>query len=238
MQASAEDQTAAQSSHLLDSSYDPFWGNAIALLDQLKERQLLNLDLHTAGVGELVLLKGQLKILDLRMLQQGWDMPMIMSKLGLGDISNMTHAQIENNKLAMEIIKLLPHTVQAQIYCPAEEGREFSAAWMTLDPQSMVVSSGDILMKYGDSVPGTWNVLAIKDALIDQGPVIDLERIAKTKEIGWENAANERHTTIIALLAEILAPVARKVMGRPGIYYGVTPILAFREIRTAEPTNV
>lgn len=230
VQGAAEDQIGEQWGRAVAGDYDPFWGNALALIDYLKDKKLLRYDLHYAGIGELVMLKGDLKILDLRLLQEGWNMPMIMSKLGLGDTSNMTQQQIDNNKLAMEIIKLLPHTVQAQIYCPEEGERKFSAAWMTLDPAGMVVPPGDILMKYGNRISGTWSMLAIKDALLDSGPVIDFDQINKTREIGWEKAADEKHTTIISLLTEILAPVARKVMGRPGIYYGVTPILVFREI--------
>ncbi len=85
-----------------DRSYDPFWGNALTLLKYLEERKLLKRNMREAGVGQLVMLEGTLKILDLRILQGGWDMPTIVSKFGYGDTSNMTTKQIQDNQLALE----------------------------------------------------------------------------------------------------------------------------------------
>ncbi len=85
-------------------------------------------------------------------------------------------------------------------------------------------------MKYGDRVPGTWNMIAIKDAPVDGGPIVNTALAAQTATKGWATVADENHSTVLAMFAEFLSPIARKAMGRPGAYFGVTPIMIFREI--------
>ena len=79
----------------------------------------------------------------------------------------------------------------------------------------VAIFMSDIMTKYGHVLQGAWKMLAIKDAAIDSGPMIDTE-LQELIKVNWDQAAEKRHSTVLALLAEIIARVARKTMGRPG----------------------
>jgi hypothetical protein len=222
-----------EAGHQSEETYDPFWTGAISLLDHLAGRGLLKRDLWVASIGQLVLLSGNLQILDLRVPKAAWEVPMLAAKFGIGDTAQMTRAQIEENSLGMEIIKLFPHTIQARLVCSTVDDIRGSASWMTLNPDAMVVPPEDIILKYGHWIPGEWKALAIKDADFDAGPNIDKELENSIRTQGWEKTATERHSTGMSMLAEILAPYGRKVLGRPGAFFGVTPIMIFREVLSA-----
>jgi hypothetical protein len=230
VKGSAGTDLSMQSGQQSEETYDPFWTGAVTLLDQLKIREILQSDMHKAGIGQLVLLSGTIKILDLRVLKAIWDIPSLKAKFGIGDSSKMSPEQAAENELTLEFIKVMPHTVQAEFYCSETSGSPFSASWMMLDPEAMVVPPGDVLMKYGHHVPGIWNILAIKDAPVDNGPILNEELMQQAAETNWGEVATKRHSTALALIAEFLAPAARRAMGRPGAYYGVTPIMIFRQV--------
>ena len=169
---------------------------------------------------------------DLRVVKGVLNSPVLAEKFGIGNNARVTPEQIAENALALEFVKVMPHTVQAEIRCPPEGDRKFSAAWMTLDPSAMVVAPDDILMKYGHKVPGPWKMLAIKDASLDDGAAPDAGLVQLLSTKNFEQVAEERHTTSLALIAEFCAPLARRAMGRPRLFYGVTPIMIFREVGT------
>jgi hypothetical protein len=214
-----------------EETYDPFWVGAVSLLDHLEGRSLLKSDMHDAGIGQLVLVSGNLRFFDLRMIKEVFQVPKLAARFGIGDTTRITPEKAEENALVLELVKIMPHTVQAQVFCREQPDKAFSAAWMTLDPTSMVVPPQDILVKYGHWVAGDWKVLAIKDAPVDAGPQTDPELMQLFQTMDFGDAAAKRHSTPVAILAEFLAPIARKAMGRPGLFYGVTPIMIFREVR-------
>jgi hypothetical protein len=221
---------SAEMAEQSEETYDPFWTGAISLLDHLERRNLLKIDMQHAGIGQLVLVSGTLRLFDLRMMEELFKVPKLAARFGVGDTSQMTPEKAEENALLLELIKIMPHTVQAQVFCPEQPGRAFSAAWMTLDPAAMVIPPQDILVKYGNWIAGDWKVLAIKDAPVDAGPQIDPELLQLFNTMDFGDAAEKRHSTPVAILAEFLAPIARKAMGRPGAFYGVTPVMIFREV--------
>jgi hypothetical protein len=212
-----------------EETYDPFWASAVSLLDHLNGRNLLNQDMHNAGIGQLVLVSGRLRLLDLRIVKDAFLVPKLAARFGIGDTTRMTPEKVEENTLALELVRIMPHTVQAQIFCPQQDDKAFSASWMTLDPAALVVPAADLLVKYGHWV-GDWKLLAIKDAPVDGGPQADPELVQMFKTMDFGDAGEKRHSTPIAIFAEYLAPIARKAMGRHGSFYGVTPIMIFREI--------
>jgi hypothetical protein len=229
IKGTAGGNTSAEMTEHSEETYDPFWTGAISLLDHLERRNLLKIDMHDAAIGQLVLVSGDFSLVDLRVVKGILNSPILAEKFGVGNTAKLTAEQAAENALTLEFVKVMPHTVQAEIRCQAEEGRKFSAAWMTLDPMAMVVPPDDILMKYGHKV-GRWKMLAIKDASIDDGATPDAELVRLLATKNFAQAAEERHTTSLALIAEFCAPFARKVMGRPSLFYGVTPIMIFRHV--------
>ncbi|MEE3625416.1 hypothetical protein UCD39_15685 [Nitrospirillum sp. BR 11752] len=226
LKADLEKISGGQSIASFERVYDPLWGNAINFIKYLEGMKLIHESIHNANIGQFVSFSGILKILDLKMLKDAWGMPNVISQIIIGNTSSMTEQQIKENELASDIIKLFPLTLQAYMY---EPGENFSASWMNLDPECMVVPADNIIMKYGVTVQGTWKVIGIKDAYVDTVESNDLtfDSIRGRK---WEDIASERHSTVIAIFAEILSSMARKGLGRPKIYYGITPILIYREI--------
>src|SRR5262249_51515967 len=148
----------------------------------------------------------------------------------VGNTAGKTQAEADDSALTLEFAKGMPHTVQAQIHCLQQGELPASFSWMILDPAGLVIPPGDILMKYGQHVPGLWSLLAIKDADPDIVAPVDEQLKQDLASGSWTTAALKRHTTPFSLIADTLAPRARAVMGRPGAYFGVTPIMIFQEI--------
>ncbi len=57
--------------------YDPLWTNARVLLDYLAERDMIQRDIWEARMGQFVLAKGSIVVLDLGMLKNVWVKPTI-----------------------------------------------------------------------------------------------------------------------------------------------------------------
>lgn len=221
--------TSSEQGRESEEIYDPFWTGAITLLDHLEKRNLLKRDMHEATVGQLVLVSGHLLLLDLRVLEAVWQNAKLTNYF-VGNTAGRTPQEIEDSSLTFEFVKSMPHTVQARIHCPKEGDKAASLSWMTLQPSELVIPPNDILMKYGADVPGIWSMLAIKDATPDKISPIDPDLQKELATTNWGVAAEKRHTTTLALLAQTLAPRARAAMGRPAGFYGVTPIMIFREL--------
>jgi hypothetical protein len=216
------DQSAAR-------TYDPLWANALALLDHLQQRAMLTSNVHVANVGQFVLATGPLKVLNVKLLESIWGTSAASQMNALNTAALSAQEQV-NNLLGLEIIQRMPHMIQAQLLAQQEPA---SLSWMALDEDNLIVPASTLMMKYGPWIGGDWSVLAIKDAELDNGPVIDAE-LGGLMGGDWEAAADARSSTPFALLAEMIAPIARRMMGRPAGFYGLTPVLIFREVNAAQ----
>jgi len=66
---------------------------------------------------------------------------------------------------------------------------------------------------------------------LDSGPYTDPDVASAIGGGGnLEELAAQKSSSPLALLTEYLTPMARKIMGRHGSFFGVTPLLIFREI--------
>ena len=126
--------------------YDPLWTNALTFLDYLAERNLIQRDFNSAGIGQIVLSSGKLHIRDLNLIKQAMALP----SLGLlpAEGTENSSRQAKRNrarqkakdpeadpqqKLGIEILSLFPHSVQAQVV--SEDG----TIWCTLNEDLMSV---------------------------------------------------------------------------------------------------
>jgi hypothetical protein len=217
--------------------YDPLWANAREILDYPTERDMIERSLDVARIGQFVLVSGALAVLDLPMLQQLWELPIVRSTIAAGNratpdpsrpasqmqsrADRKRHRQqsskptIADNpvQFMIDIIKYLPHLIQAGIKTEAGD-----SVWCSLREESLVVSSADLMLKHGTVLSGIWNILGILDALPDdpgdQSP--DLSAVLEDAPL-----ANP---------ARALGPMVRQLMGRPTRAYGITPLLIFREV--------
>lgn len=228
VEGGVEEVATEQSSVMMDGTYDPFWTNALSLLDYLQEHKLLHADAHTARVGQLVLLTGSLKIINTKLVEKMMTTSAVAAQFKR-NLQKLPKEEAEKQKLQLEVVKLFPHVTQAHFYAQHKDNRLVSASWLALDETSLVIPPEHLLLNHGSWIAGDWTTLAIKTAGLDMGGALpeDLQ-----KKIGEdiEAAAREQHTTVIGMMAEALAPIARSMMGRPGGYFGLTPIMIFRQI--------
>jgi hypothetical protein len=201
-------ETAASESvtEALTTTYDPLWANALALLDHLSQHGLIHRDITKASIGQFVLTRGELDVVNLGTLHAAWTENPIRKLITSGVRGKEPRAQME---AGFSFIRMLPHSIQAVL-------RGEITVWCCLRSDGMTTPVDDLLLKHGVAVSGKWSLLGILDAVPDPGaPAVE-------PPIGPEDS--------MATLMRALAPLARQVLGRPPGHYGVTPLLILREI--------
>lgn len=218
--------------------YDPMWANARALLDLMDERRMIQRDLASAQIGQIVLVSGSLDVYDLKIMSGFWGLASLrkiiaaarnsLPKLSNAQKSTAAGKQImselqaaekasrDGMEIFMEMAPNLPHSTHAVIRTNTEE-----QLWGSLDPSGLSMAPSDILLKHGIKVPGVWVILGILDAAPEP-----LEVRNRPQTPGGEEMA--------AKLFETLVPVIRSFFGRPENAYGITPLLIFRETTAPE----
>lgn len=233
MTRSASDEHSKESQRI----YDPMWTNARALLDYLDEAGRLQRNLETAQIGQFVLVSGALSISDLQLMEQTWRLESVKS-LMLGGITNqfqlpeIPKGQRNNPELLaakrtveqavktlkdganlfFDLIKILPHTIQARLVGDAP-------VWCSLSREGMTFDASDIVLKYGTQIPGTWHFLGILDAIPEDSALL------QDQNTEWGQGEE-----MAAKMMGIIAPITRNFLGRPTNFYGITPLLIFRVV--------
>lgn len=220
---SFETKTAQSAKH----EYDPAWLIPLTVMDRLDELGRLHRDLLSAPIGALVLIEGQLEVLDIRMLHNLWT-PLIAlfqaqveaSPIPDGPKAQRHLAEQQKKKIIKDmtaqfahipdILKGLPHAIQATVNAGGDQ------AWCTLSVDNLVVGTDDLALKHGTQVQGSWYLLGILDALPDQpAPPVALKSEA-------DNSIKNVLRTVIGM--------GRTFFGRPADCFGVTPVLIFRAL--------
>lgn len=232
---SSEDNASGARTDNAARTYDPRWVNALNLLDHLNQRGMIRRGIENSSLGEFVLESGTLSVIDMLFLKGAWESPHIRKQvIEGGQISREgknsaqyraeLQAHRDNTEVGFELIKIMPHSVQAQLMAQ-------HLSWMTLDGASLTVPAGDLALKHGVTLAGVWHVLGVVDAAPDEGASLDLANALGRIDI--MQAAAALMSTPVGLMAQALSPASRIFMGRPPQAYGMTPILIFREIQTA-----
>jgi hypothetical protein len=222
----AETESAQEGS---ERTYDPIWTNALSLLDLLEQRGMTRRGARDAHFGEVVLVQGTLHVLDITMLKGAWELPsvraMILSGVEnepVGDQSNRhqrrssprqppKNAAPDPISLALDLLGLLPHSVQARIESLDE------VVWASLKKEGLVTPSTDLTLNHGVQIPGKWAMIGVLDARPD---VLNTE----------VDAASQLTNGVAATMLSALAPATRLTLGRPAHAFGMTPLLIFRQI--------
>jgi hypothetical protein len=230
LERSPEDQGSDTSERV----YDPLWTNARVLLDYLDERQMIERDITGGRLGQFVLASGRLAITDLAIFRALMELPSIRRILDHGSSSQPEGNRAERKRqeamarktsapsgvpqMAIDMLSVLPHTIQARFY---HDG--VAQIWCSLETNSLVTSSGDILLKHGVVMSGEWFVLGILDAIPAQGD--DDDGVGLIGEIGEEQTGE-----LAAKVMVTLVPFTRQFLGRPKNAFGMTPLLIFRQV--------
>lgn len=223
-------ETAVGMSEGYAKVFDPYWANARAFLDHLSERDMLQRDFHQAEIGQFVLAKGWLSVLDLAMFKDAWKLPAIQRKAKEGVsttklVSQMTAAEKaahkelkENTEMMLEMIQIMPHSVHASLITSDESP---SMLWCTLKEEYLVTPASDIVLAHGALMPGEWSIVGILNASPEYTPL--------------EPSLNDEGTpgllqSVVGQLSKTIAPIVRLALGRPAVASAITPLLIFREV--------
>lgn len=209
--------------------YDPLWTNALALLDYLAERHLLQRDISKAQLGQIVLVSGKLSIRDLKMAKDILHAPALRKALVRGlSKSTETNTPVElelktpneRTDFVLGMLNLLPHSVQLSLQ--AKDG----TFWGTLNEGAITGTPSDLVAKYGNHIPGEWSIVGILDGLPDdQDPSV---KAASDKQKPEDTSADPQKAMFG--LVDRFTDITRKLLGRPQKTYAITPLLIFREV--------
>ncbi|SFL17852.1 hypothetical protein [Methylorubrum salsuginis] len=219
--------------------FDPQWLSPLNLLDELQRRDLIKKDIPNSRIGSFILSTGQILLLDLGLLKTSWDKPVIQKliKAGMNDTTpapalSRAERRALGNKgesgknsefdLLIALLSILPHALQMRLV----NGE--CSLWCTLNEESLIGKSSDLLLKHGALLDGEWNILGVLDATPwdpnyknDDGESAE-DILAKVAE------------TAVGQIAARLFHASRGIIGRPPMSYGITPILIFREVTTED----
>jgi hypothetical protein len=116
-------------------------------------------------------------------------------------------------------LKLVPVLTEAMAVMPHAIHGHFLTnqgfLWSSLQPESLTMPTTDLSLKYGGQVPGQWKILYLLDAWMDKGEPPDFD--------GWSAGG-----AIDGILAAMHA--MKTIIGRPPNWYGITPLMIFRDI--------
>ena len=203
-------------------TYDPLWANARAFLDYIAQADLVERDAAKAAIGQFVLISGQVFVLDTAILK-ALTAGTLFRQFARGGTSapagpRQAKATGPNNTdFGIEILNAMPSTVQARVATHSGD-----AYWGSLAVEGLTSSPGDLMLKHGILLGGTWSMLGILDAV-------------PTNELS-DHQSEIQNAITMATLGPIIgglgvmADALRPMLGRPSDAYGIIPLLVFREI--------
>jgi GNAT superfamily N-acetyltransferase len=114
-----------------------------------------------------------------------------------------------------EALRAMPRAIHAHFL--TNEG----FLWSSLSPAGLTIPASDLTLKYGGSVSGVWKLLYILDTWPDAGEPPDVT--------GW--SAGQMIDGILSAMHGL-----RTLMGRPSGWFGITPLMIFRNVSGWRPT--
>lgn len=216
-------------------TYDPRWANALEFLDYADGHGIIQKDITSARIGQIVLFSGDLSIFDLSIFAGMWSKPAIKKALlkslqqtgnppGLNKHARdaaraQKQAALDEAEVAIELISILPHVTEAALTAADDS----VSVWFTLGEAGMAVPTANLFLKHGLTVPGDWNVVGILDAQPEADEELHLYA-------AYQLMAGVRINTFTKELGANLVGPIRNILGRPTHSFGLTPLLLFREV--------
>lgn len=223
--ANLDSTTADETKDIAEHVFDPLWSNSRRLLNYLQEHDLIVTNIEEAMLGQFVLIKGSLSILDTALLGHA------LQDSEFFEIMHQTACK-ENNinpnseagkeaKLRLRLISKIPSSTQMFIYSTPYN------FWTTLTHESLVTGTNDLSAKHGAIIRGGWNVLGILDAFPDfrSEPTEDDPDPKTLDELGVV-LLSDGFIKVTANFTNLI----REHLGRPRSHFGMLPILIFREV--------
>lgn len=194
------------------------------MIDKLDELGFINRELNESNLGQLVLLKGKLGIVDVNMLR-GIVEPALNFYLREAKTSQDKAERDQAKEIAkvkedlISFIKNVPFAIQSRFL--VDNGNSVQEVWMTLNRDELSTPTHDTNFKHGEFMAGEWYLLGVLDALPHD-------------DFTYESESDSDLQSVIRGFVEQLKNMA----GRPNTSFGITPIAIFRSIDTSLGDNI
>lgn len=219
----------------LNTVYDARWLNALNFLDIAEQKELINKDIKTSGIGQLVLFSGNVFIYDSSIpseIMKNEKIKQYMLRDAPGSnrrekgknaaIGAMGSYNMGSQELAFELSNAMPNSIQFSM----QNGD--IQTWSCLDEKNMTIKPLDLILKHGLAISGNWSIIGILDAeptLSNKDePIIFAENKDDHQLPVFPFA---QHCERIGL--EVYSTM-RRFFGKQNSFYGVTPLLIFRSV--------
>jgi hypothetical protein len=224
----------------IKKEYDAQWIAPLSFLDQAQQRNIIERDIASAGIGNLVLASGALSVRDLRLIMGIMALPSMKAMIPKPaqppdtrgrnqrryDPRTEPEAAPDPNALGFEVMSVLPHGTQALMVSGGTQ------IWCSVRDDCLLVPASELFLSHGVDIPGEWNILGILDARPDE----EEARLSPQERLDGAGAAmaTDGVMTLVTQgfggFIDGVAPLARMLLGRRSTAYGLTPILIFREV--------
>ncbi|TXN44629.1 hypothetical protein [Methylobacterium sp. WL7] len=218
LSAASENRDAAE------YTFDPLWTNARRLLDYLTQHELLNKEIWETRLGSFVQLEGALAIIDPNLAKPIIKVKSIKETMRKSIVAGLSGTPGERNKMFdafVDLIDVMQSSVQAHL-----SGSNFTA-WSALSETALSITSSDLALKHGSFIPGRWTLVGILDAFPDPKAEPTPEN---PEPQTMDDVVAEFAGTMIGTMTAQITSVSRELVGRPRNFFGVTPLVIFREV--------
>ena len=217
-----------ESSHRtgVEKHYDTQWLAALNFLKEVQDRRMLKRELAAANIGDLIILRGALNLVNMRAFERTWsaisDLPGQGAATGNRQQRRATQSQQRTPAIQDSSGLKILASLEQPIFMLFQH--ENARLWSTVEQDSVIGSATDLHLKHGIAIAGNWHLIGVLDCL--PGPAnVTAAQIGRFCGDG----GNEFSDAIVSILREL-----RLVMGRPSDCYGITPLIIMREIGETE----
>ena len=192
------------------------------MIDRLDELGYIHRELSDDMLGNLVLYKGTLGVVDVGvakdLVEPALNLHLKELLAGNQQQKNSANEIKKNLKDMISFVKSIPFAVEARLLVSTGEKNESGVQlaneiWMSLSRDEMVGSPHDLNFKHGEYLAGELYVLGVLDAVPFDG-------------LTFETEDNELREGITAL-----TKMMKETMGRPATAYGLSPVAIFRVLK-------
>lgn len=196
----------------LEKEFDLSQSIPLATIEVLHENGLIKTEIENANYGQIVLIKGSIKIIDFGVFTNIWE---DMMKLHVKTENQAAGRNPKNKNLPDEYripVKMLEN-MPPFISLKTINGERGYTSWSTMDYKYMVGNPFDFSLKHSTSIKGEWYVLGVLDAKPNDDIEDDIE-----------------YGDMISGFSGMMEAL-RGLAGRQDDEYGVSPIAIWRIIK-------
>lgn len=215
--------------HSQEKTFDASWSLPINFLDKLDEAGMIKTGLNGENLGSVVHSVGKMRIFDVSTIQK--IMPLFgdiaQSQVNTVNLPPKAKAKLKGKLdpdeveispgltfgVVKKLINIVPDILQVDFI--DEDG---DLMWMSIDKENLTINPDDLALKYGGTIPGTWHVIGLIDALPDY-----------VQGIGNDDTPTFPEHDLKSGLQSFLDMVKEQA-GRSSNSYGMTPLLIFRTV--------